>query len=67
MAVASAALAGASYGVWWMLDDALGRGLGGQIASLGAALAVGAAVYAAAITLLRIPEASQIWRLVRRG
>ena len=65
--LASAALAGASYGVWRLLDDALGRGLAGQIASLGVALAVGAAVYAAAITLLRIPEASQIWRLVRRG
>jgi putative peptidoglycan lipid II flippase len=65
--LASAALAGASYGVWRLLDDALGRGLAGQIASLGVALAVGAAIYAAAITLLRIPEASQIWRLVRRG
>jgi putative peptidoglycan lipid II flippase len=64
--IASAALAGAAYGVWSGLDDALGRGLGGQIASLGVALAIGAAVYAAAITLLRIPEAQQIWRLIRR-
>jgi putative peptidoglycan lipid II flippase len=66
VAIASAALAGASYGVWRLLDEALGRGLAGQIVSLGVALAVGAAVYAAAITLLRIPEAAQIWRLVRR-
>jgi putative peptidoglycan lipid II flippase len=65
--VASAALAGASYGVWTLLDDALGRGLGGQIVSLGIALAVGAAVYTAAITVLRIPEAAQIRRLLRRG
>ena len=43
-----------------------GEGLGGQIVSLSAGLAAGAAVYAAAITLLRIPEAEQIWRLVRR-
>jgi putative peptidoglycan lipid II flippase len=64
--IASAALAGAAYGVWSVLDDALGRGLGGQIVSLGVALGVGAAVYAAAITLLRIPEAQQIWRLLRR-
>jgi putative peptidoglycan lipid II flippase len=64
--LASAALAGASYGVWSLLDDALGRGLGGQIVSLGVALGVGALVYAAAITLLRIPEADQIWRLIRR-
>jgi putative peptidoglycan lipid II flippase len=64
--LASAALAGASYGVWWLLDDALGRGLADQIVSLGVALGVGAIVYAAAITVLRIPEARQIWRLLRR-
>jgi len=67
VAIASAALAGASYGVWRLLDEALGRGLGGQIASLGIALATGAAVYGVAITALRIPEASQLWRLLRRG
>ena len=66
VSAAAAALAAASYGVWYVLDQALGRGLGGQIVSLGAGLAAGAAVYAAAITLLRIPEAEQIWRLVRR-
>ena len=33
----------------------------------GSALAAGAAVYAAAITLLRIPEAARIWALLRRG
>jgi putative peptidoglycan lipid II flippase len=62
----SAALAGASYGVWYVLDQALGRGLAGQIVSLAAGLGVGALVYAAAITALRIPEAHQIWRLLRR-
>jgi putative peptidoglycan lipid II flippase len=64
--LASAALAGSAYGVWSLLDDALGRGLGGQIVSLGVALAVGAAVYGIAITLLRVPEADQIWHLIRR-
>jgi putative peptidoglycan lipid II flippase len=63
---ASAALAGVSYGVWYVLDRALGEGLVGQIISLGAALGAGALVYAAAITTLRIPEAHQIWRLLRR-
>ena len=63
---AAAALAGASYGVWNVLDTALGRGLGGQVISLTAGLAAGALVYAAAIILLRIPEAEQIWRLLRR-
>jgi putative peptidoglycan lipid II flippase len=64
--VASAALAAASYGIWSVLDDLLGRGLVAQIVSLGTALVVGAVVYGAAITALRIPEAAQIWALVRR-
>jgi putative peptidoglycan lipid II flippase len=63
---AAAALAGVSYGVWYVLDQELGRGLVAQIVSLGAGLGAGAAVYAAAITVLRIPEAHQIWRLLRR-
>jgi len=66
VSVAAAALAAASYGVWDVLDQGLGRGLEGQILSLFGGLAVGAAVYATAITLLRIPEAEQIWRLFRR-
>jgi putative peptidoglycan lipid II flippase len=65
--VAAAALAGASYGVWYVLDQALGRGLAAQIVSLSAGLGTGAAVYAVAVTALRIPEAQQIWRLLRRG
>jgi len=67
VSAAAVALAGASYGIWYALDQALGRGLAGQIVSLGAGLLAGAAMYAAAITLLRIPEAQQLWRLFRRG
>jgi putative peptidoglycan lipid II flippase len=63
--IAAAILAGVSYGVWDVLDGALGRGLGGQVVSIGAALAAGAGVYGVAITLLRIPEAQQLWNLVR--
>ena len=63
---ASAVLAAVSYFTWDMLDDALGRGLGGQIASLGIALAAGGIVYAIAVLALRIPEARQITALVRR-
>jgi putative peptidoglycan lipid II flippase len=62
---ASAALAGASYGVWRVLEEALGSGLAAQIVALTAALAVGAAVYAVAVLLLRIPEAGQIARVLR--
>jgi putative peptidoglycan lipid II flippase len=66
VAVASAALAGVSYLVWLGLDDALGRALGAQILSMTAALGAGAAVYAAALWALRVPELDQILRLVRR-
>jgi len=65
--IAAAALAAASYAVWYSLDQALGRGLGGQLVSLSAGLIAGAVVYGVAITALRIPEARQIWRLVRPG
>jgi putative peptidoglycan lipid II flippase len=65
--LASAILAGVSYLVWDLLDEALGRGLGGQIASLGLALLAGAVAYAAAILALRVPEGRQVLRVVRRG
>jgi putative peptidoglycan lipid II flippase len=64
--VASLALAGASFGVWHVLDAALGRGLFGEIVSLGGGLAVGALVYLGAAHLLRIAELEQIMRLLRR-
>ena len=64
--VAAAALAGVSLGVWELLDGALGRGLGGQIVSLGTALGLGGLTYVGAARLLRIPELEQIVRLVRR-
>ena len=64
--IASAALAAVSFGVWEVLDDALGRGLLGQIVSLGVALGLGGIVYVGAAKLLRIAELDQILRLVRR-
>jgi putative peptidoglycan lipid II flippase len=66
--IASAALAGAAWIVWDLLDEALGRGLGGQVVSLGAGLAAGSLAYLAVARMLRIPELDQILRLVlRRG
>jgi putative peptidoglycan lipid II flippase len=65
--LASAALAAASLGVWELLDEALGRGLGGQLASLGTALGLGGLVYLGAARLLRIAELEQVMRLLRRG
>jgi putative peptidoglycan lipid II flippase len=64
--LASAALAGAGWLVWDLLDSALGRGLVAQIVSLGGGLLVGGAVYLAAARLLRIAELEQIMRLLRR-
>jgi putative peptidoglycan lipid II flippase len=66
IAVAAAALAAVGLGVWEVLDDALGRGLGGQIVSLGAALGLGGLVYVGAARLLRVAELEQVMRLVRR-
>jgi putative peptidoglycan lipid II flippase len=65
IAIASALLAGVAYGLWWVLDDVLGDALWAQIASVGTALLVSGAVYAAALFALRVPEADQILRLVR--
>ena len=67
ISLASAALAAVSFGIWDVLDEALGRGLGGQIASLGTALSLGGLVYLLAARLLRIAELDQVMRLVRRG
>jgi putative peptidoglycan lipid II flippase len=64
MLAAGAVLAGASYGVWHELDQALGRSLIAQIVSLGLGIAVGIAVYAAAVAAMRLDEVAQIRRLV---
>jgi putative peptidoglycan lipid II flippase len=63
--VASALLAGVSYLVWYVLDRLLGRSLGAQIVSVGAAAAIGGFVYARAVLAMRVPEAQQVSRLVR--
>ena len=67
ISVAAAALAAVSFGVWDVLDGALGRGLLGQIVSLGSGLVLGGLVYVAAAKLLRIAELTQVMRLLRRG
>jgi putative peptidoglycan lipid II flippase len=64
--IASAALAGVGWGVWHVLDGALGRGLAGQIISLGTGLAAGGVAYLGAAKLLRVAELEQIMRLLRR-
>jgi putative peptidoglycan lipid II flippase len=64
--LAAAALAAVSFGVWDVLDNALGRGLGGQVVSLGVALGLGALTYLGAAKLMKVAELEQITRLLRR-
>jgi putative peptidoglycan lipid II flippase len=66
ISLASAALAAVSFGIWDVLDGALGRGLIGQIVSLGTGLALGGIAYVGAAKLLRVAELEQITRLLRR-
>jgi putative peptidoglycan lipid II flippase len=66
IAIASAALAAVSFGVWDLLDGALGRGLASQIISLGTALGLGGLTYLGMAKLLRVAELEQIMRLLRR-
>lgn len=66
--VAAAGLAAIGWLVWDVLDQALGRGLLGQIVSLGVGLGVGGVVYVAVARLLRVAELEQMSRLLlRRG
>jgi putative peptidoglycan lipid II flippase len=64
--VAAVALALTSYVVWWGLDEILGRALIAQIISLSFGLCAGVFAYVGAIAFVRLPEATMIWRLVRR-
>ncbi len=64
--IGSAVLALVSYEVWDIVDSIVGRGLIGQIVSLGVALGLGGIAYVATCTLLRVPELQQVMDLVRR-
>ncbi len=63
--IASALLAGVSWGVWKLLDELLGVSLPAQIISVGAAAAAGLAIYARAVLIMRIPEAHQVSGMIR--
>jgi putative peptidoglycan lipid II flippase len=64
--VASAILGGVAYGSWYALDQALGRSFVAQLISVGGALGLGSAAYAAVVLALRVPEARQIVDLFAR-
>jgi putative peptidoglycan lipid II flippase len=55
-----------AYGTWYLLDEALGRSFVAQLISVGTALTLGSAAYAAVVLALRVPEARQIVDLFAR-
>jgi putative peptidoglycan lipid II flippase len=65
MLVAAAVLSAVSYGVWWALDDLLGRSLPAQLVSVGLGVIAGLAGYGAVVLALRVSEAQRIGGMVR--
>ena len=59
----SAVLGVVAYGVWYVLDSALGRSFAAQLVSLGVALGVGGAVYLAVCSALRVREMAALLSL----
>jgi putative peptidoglycan lipid II flippase len=66
MSLAAALLGGVAYALWSVLASALGTGLPAQVVSVGAAILVGLAAYAAAVGVLRVQEGRQVARLFAR-
>lgn len=69
ISIACAVMAAVSWGIWDVLNSALGESTSAQIISLGTGIVVGGVVYLAAAWTLRIAELDQIMRLLlrRRG
>jgi len=69
IAAASAVLGAVAYGVWWGLDDALGRDFIGQLVSVGGGVSAGGAAYLVACRLLGVREIDtllSLWARFRR-
>jgi putative peptidoglycan lipid II flippase len=66
IALAAALTALLAFSVWYALDDVLGRSLGAQALSVGAAIVAAAAVFVATARILRIRELDAVLSLVRR-
>jgi putative peptidoglycan lipid II flippase len=64
--IGAALLAAVAYPVWAVLDDALGRGFGGQLVSLSTALLAGLAAYLISCRLLGIRELDALLSLRTR-
>ena len=61
--IAAAVLGAVSYGVWYVLDSALGRSFPAQLLSLTAALVAGGAVYLVLCRALRVHEMAALLSL----
>jgi len=66
IAIASAALAGVAYGVWYALDREFGRSFPVQLLAVCAALAAGTGVYLLVCKALRVRELGALLALRRR-
>jgi len=66
ISVSSAALALVAYPVWRVLDETLGRGLGGQIVSLTSAFVLGFGTYLISCRLLGVRELEPLLSLASR-
>jgi putative peptidoglycan lipid II flippase len=64
--VASAALAGAAYGMWYVIDREVGRSFSGQLASVVPALVAGVGVYLLVCKALNVRELGALLALRRR-
>jgi putative peptidoglycan lipid II flippase len=63
VSAASLVLAAVSYGVWWVLDSALGRSFLAQLVSLGTALLVGGVAYLLACRAFGVREMASLLSL----
>jgi putative peptidoglycan lipid II flippase len=66
VSAAAALLAGAAYGSWYGLDQALGRSFAGQFVAVVGGLVAGTIVYVAACRLLKVRELGALLALLRR-
>jgi putative peptidoglycan lipid II flippase len=67
VSLASALLAGVSYGGWYLAEQALGRSLAAQVVSLAFGLGLGFGVFLGAARLLHVDEMELLNRLRRSG
>jgi putative peptidoglycan lipid II flippase len=66
ISIASAVVAGISFGIWYGLDQALGRSFFGQLVSVGVALVVGTVAYLVACRALKVRELGALLALRSR-